>query len=319
MTQNPIISFDYKGLVVPVFTPFNADEERSLNLKIIPEYARFLESKNIKGILVNGTTGEGTSLTVSERKEVAETWAAAVRETKQLLMIQVGGLALKDVKELSIHAEKLGADAILCLPEMYLKPRTVDEVVDYLKIVGESAPNTPLFYYDFPRATSVNIDMGRFFELVGEMVPTFFGVKTDLDRALQAKQINDNHTIFVAGDMTMIGSCAAGMESYIMTSLNFMTESAFDLLEFGKGNVDLPTAQKRQEYISRNIREITRYGSWVETMKIAMSLTTKFFMGPPRAPLKLLSKEDAESMARGLRKIGTKTDTTALIEMYSNL
>ena len=50
--------------------------------------------------LVNGSTGEGTSLTIEERKKVTEIWAGAVKETKQHLMIQVGGASLKDVKEL---------------------------------------------------------------------------------------------------------------------------------------------------------------------------------------------------------------------------
>lgn len=49
---------------------------------------------------VNGTTGEGTSLSIDERKKVTEAWAAAVKVTKQHLMIQVGGAALKDVQEL---------------------------------------------------------------------------------------------------------------------------------------------------------------------------------------------------------------------------
>lgn len=53
-----------------------------------------------KKFSVNGTTGEGTSLSIDERKKVTEAWSAAVKETKQHLMIQVGGAALKDVQEL---------------------------------------------------------------------------------------------------------------------------------------------------------------------------------------------------------------------------
>lgn len=54
------------------------------------------------------------------------------------------------------HAESLGADSLLCLPELYFKPCTAHELVDYLKLVGQAAPSTPLLYYDFPKATSVN-------------------------------------------------------------------------------------------------------------------------------------------------------------------
>jgi dihydrodipicolinate synthase/N-acetylneuraminate lyase len=51
-------------------------------------------------IPVNGTSGEGMSMTVDERKAVTEAWAVAVKETKQTLMVQVGGACLKDVQEL---------------------------------------------------------------------------------------------------------------------------------------------------------------------------------------------------------------------------
>lgn len=51
-------------------------------------------------ISVNGTSGEGMSMTVEERKATTEAWAAAAKETKQILMVQVGGACLKDVQEL---------------------------------------------------------------------------------------------------------------------------------------------------------------------------------------------------------------------------
>lgn len=49
---------------------------------------------------VNGTTGEGTSMSVTERKLVTEAWVNAIKRTKQHLMIQVGGAPLPDVIEL---------------------------------------------------------------------------------------------------------------------------------------------------------------------------------------------------------------------------
>ncbi|XP_058792235.1 N-acetylneuraminate lyase-like isoform X2 [Phymastichus coffea] len=282
------ISFSYKGLIVPVFTPINNNESRSLNLSIVPDYARYLKSKKINGILVNGSTGEGTSLTVEERKSITEAWASTVKETSQHLMVQVGGAPLKDVEQLATHAENIGADSILCLPELYFKPTTVCELTEYLRLVGESAPKTPLFYYDFPKASNVNVDMGQLLKSASGKIPTFAGIKTDLERAVHAKQVNDNYNLFLAGDMMMLSGCAVGMESYIMTTLNFLQEPALELIEFG---------------------------SWVSTMKIAMSITTDLFMGPPRAPLKLLSQESIEAMNKGLTNLGIETNKTALLKM----
>uniref|UniRef100_A0ABD2VW42 N-acetylneuraminate lyase n=1 Tax=Trichogramma kaykai TaxID=54128 RepID=A0ABD2VW42_9HYME len=310
------VNYTYKGLIVPVFTPFNNDPSRSLNVSVVPDYAKFLVSKNIQGILVNGSTGEGTCLTIEERKKITEAWAAAVKETKQHLMIQVGGAALKDVKELAAHAESLGVDSILCLPELYFKPTTPDDLIEYLHQVAESAPSTPLFYYDFPKATMVNVDMGKFAASVTDRIPNFCGVKTDLERGLQAERANENLHIFIAGDMMMIAGCASGMQSYIMTSINFLPEPALELLEYSKGNSSLENARKNQKFINKVICEVIRHGAWVETMKIAMSLTTNIFLGPPRAPLKLLSKENVQVMSKGLNGLGLNINETAVIGMY---
>ena len=54
------------------------------------------------------------------------------------------------------HAQETGADSLLCLPELFNKPSSVDEVVDYLRLVAAAAPNTPLLYYHNPAYTSVS-------------------------------------------------------------------------------------------------------------------------------------------------------------------
>lgn len=51
---------------------------------------------------VNGTTGEGTSQSVRERKVIAEKWMEIKQTTNLHIMIQVGGAPLPDVLELVI-------------------------------------------------------------------------------------------------------------------------------------------------------------------------------------------------------------------------
>ena len=58
----------------------------------------------------------------------------------------------------------------------------------------------------------------------------------------------------------MAPGCALGMDSFIMTSLNFIPEPSLDILEFGKGNRDLKNAQKNQDFITKAVTEVTRNG-----------------------------------------------------------
>lgn len=78
-------------------------------------------------------------------------------------MIQVGGAPMDDVIEMARHAESKGADALLCLPDLYFKPTNCQQLLNYLKIIGEAAPNTPLLYYHIPMMTNVNCEFLKFY------------------------------------------------------------------------------------------------------------------------------------------------------------
>ncbi|PBC30397.1 N-acetylneuraminate lyase [Apis cerana cerana] len=301
------VAFTFRGIIAPVLTPFNNDSSRSLNLSIISQYANFLAKKKIEGVLVNGTSGEGPSMSLIERKLVAEAWANAVKTTKQHLMIQVGGASLPDVLELAKHAESIKADSILCLPDLYFKPTTMEQLKNYLKLVSEAAPNTPFLYYHFPRMTNVNIHMGEFLESLNDEISTFVGIKftsSDLDEGAQAFRANNKkYVVFVGNDQLINPGCAVGIDSYITTSSNMLPEFMIDSLREGlAGNV--MKARDAQQRLTNVVLAISKYGNWVSTMKVAMNLLTDINPGPPRAPLESLSTQIVSSMIKDLHKLG---------------
>ena len=63
------------GLIDAPFTPFN--EQGEINLDIIPAYAALLARNGLKGVFINGSSGEGYMLTEEERMQLAEAWVAA--------------------------------------------------------------------------------------------------------------------------------------------------------------------------------------------------------------------------------------------------
>ncbi|XP_029039289.2 N-acetylneuraminate lyase-like [Osmia bicornis bicornis] len=303
----PKVPYTFKGLIVPVFTPFNNDSTKSLNLSIIPQYASYLASKKITGVLINGTTGEGTSLNLNERKLVAEAWANAVKATKQHLMIQVGGAPFPDVLELAKHAESIKADSILCLPELYFKPTTSEQLTEYLKLVGSAAPNTPLLYYHIPMFTNVNVHMGQFLESLGEAVPTFVGIKftsANLEEGAQALNAsNKKYVIFLGNDQLISAACALGMDSVIATGINMLPELLLETFNEGKAG-NMLKAKEKQERLTKAVMAISKHGNWVETMKVAMPLLTNIKPGPTRAPLKTLPPQITSAIAKDLHTLG---------------
>ena len=60
------------GFINAPFTPFNKENE--LNLSMIKPYAELLSRAGLKGVFINGSSGEGYMLTREERVALAEEW-----------------------------------------------------------------------------------------------------------------------------------------------------------------------------------------------------------------------------------------------------
>ncbi|GAB1865400.1 N-acetylneuraminate lyase [Camponotus japonicus] len=300
------LTYTYRGLIVPVLTPFNNDG--SLNLDIIPQYATYLAKKKINGILVNGTSGEGMSMSIAERKLVTEAWVKATKNTKQHLMIQIGGAPFPDVIELAKHAESLNVDSILCLPELYSKPTTPQKLIEYLEKVGQAAPKTPLLYYHIPMFTNVNIHMGQFLESIDSKIPSFVGIKftsDNLEEGAQALHANNKkYVIFLGNDQLVNAACALGMDSFILLGINMFPELVLDLLDAGISG-DMLKARNLQEKLSSAVLAIIKHDARMQAIKIAMSLLTDINVGPPRAPL-TTSPDTLATLITDLTNLGYK-------------
>lgn len=60
------------GLIDAPFTPFYPNGE--VNLEPIKDYANMLKKNGLKGVFINGSSGEGYMLTAEERMKLAEKW-----------------------------------------------------------------------------------------------------------------------------------------------------------------------------------------------------------------------------------------------------
>src|SRR5579864_6296481 len=88
------------------------------------DYLAFLQAGGADGGLVLGTTGEFSSFSVAERKQVLE--SALKHRGKLSIMCHVGAGNLPDTLDLLDHATRAGADSALVLPPYYYKNPTVE-------------------------------------------------------------------------------------------------------------------------------------------------------------------------------------------------
>ena len=114
-----------QGLIAAPFTPMHKDG--SLNLSVIPEYYTMLKANGVTGAFICGSTGEGVSMSVTEKKAVAEAWAACTKDDSNFIVMPLlGGTCLTDCKELALYARKIGLDAVSFTSPFYFKPANVE-------------------------------------------------------------------------------------------------------------------------------------------------------------------------------------------------
>ena len=162
------------GLVPATFTPMH--EDGSLNLAQAGPIVEHLVAKGVSALFVCGSTGESASMTTEERKAMATAYVAAAAGRVPVI-VHVGHTSLADARDLASHAQQIGAAAIAALPPFYVKPASVDVLVQCMAQIAAAAPDLPFYYYHIPGLTGVNLDMVAFLRQGAERIPTLAGIK----------------------------------------------------------------------------------------------------------------------------------------------
>uniref|UniRef100_A0A182TEK1 N-acetylneuraminate lyase n=1 Tax=Anopheles melas TaxID=34690 RepID=A0A182TEK1_9DIPT len=280
-------SFSFTGLMAPVFTPYTNNNEK-VNINAIEPYVELLKANHVNGVLVNGTTGEGMLMTTDERMLVTEAWQRSCQKHGITVMVQIGGAAYPDVVQLAQHASKMDVDAVLCLPELYFKPKSCEQLITYLKGVAMHCPTTPFFYYHIPMFTDVNLHMPTFLDRAEKEIANFRGIKyTSGDLEQGSSCLKEGRTIFLGADTILCGAVAAGFDSFIMTTINICPEAALEIIAaMDRGAV--ADAREKQRLLNARIAEILAHGDWVSAMKKAFrERFPSIEVGTTRPPLNM--------------------------------
>ena len=97
------------GLIAAPHTPFT--DELDVNFGMLPQQIDALSKQGLAGVFVNGTTGEGLSLTSNERQQILSRWTE-LAPTGLKVIAHVGHHSAREAKELARHAAASGAYAI---------------------------------------------------------------------------------------------------------------------------------------------------------------------------------------------------------------
>ncbi|XP_065792242.1 N-acetylneuraminate lyase [Muntiacus reevesi] len=295
-----------QGLVAATITPMT--EHGEINFSVIGRYVDYLvEEQGVKNVFVNGTTGEGLSLSISERCRVAEEWVTKGRNKLDQIVIHVGALSLKESQELAQHAAEIGADGIAVIAPFFLKPWNKDALINFLKEVAAAAPALPFYYYHIPALTGVKIRAEELLDGIQDKIPSFQGLKfsdTDLlDFGQCVDQNRQRQFAFLFGvDEQLLSALVMGATGAVGSTYNYLGKKTKQMLEAFERK-DFSSALSHQFCIQRFINFVVKLGFGVSQTKAIMTLVSGIPMGPPRLPLQKASREFTDNAEAKLKSL----------------
>ncbi|MCL2036328.1 MAG: 4-hydroxy-tetrahydrodipicolinate synthase [Oscillospiraceae bacterium] len=207
----------FTGSGVAIVTPFNPDG--SVNYGVFAELIEEQIEKETDALIVCGTTGEASTLNDDEHIECIR--FAVEKVAKRIPIIAgTGSNNTLHMIELSLAAEKSGADALLLMTPYYNKTSQRGLISNFTKVAD--AVKIPIMLYNIPGRTCVNIEISTFIELAEH--PNIVAVKEaggDINYMAQIiEACGENLGVYSGDDVMTVPAMALGAKGVVSVAAN---------------------------------------------------------------------------------------------------
>jgi N-acetylneuraminate lyase len=301
-----------QGLIAAPFTPMHNDG--SLNLELIPRYYEMLKANGVKGAFICGSTGEGVSMSVKEKKAVAEAWAGCAKNDRDFIVMPLlGGTCLTDCKDLALHAKEIGLDAVSFTAPFYFKPANVEMLAQCCNEVASVVPDMPFYYYHIPVLTGVGFPMYHLLKAVDGLIPNFAGIKYTHEDFMDFLSCinfqNGKYDMLWGRDENMLPALSIGAKGAVGSTFNYAAPLYHQLIDAFNGG-DMEKAAACQQQSIDMIRLLGKYGG-IATGKAYMKLIG-LDCGEFRLPVKNMSEQEFEQFRNDTKQISFHSFSSVL-------
>ena len=291
----------YKGVIPAFYACY--DEEGSISPEGVKALARYFVEKGVKGVYVNGSSGECIYQSVEDKKIVLENVMEAAKG-KLTVIAHVACNNTKDSMELARHAESVGADAIAAIPPIYFR-LPEHAIAQYWNDISSAAPNTDFVIYNIPQLAGVALTMNLFAEM--RKNPNVVGVKNSSmpvqDIQMFKAAAGDDYVIFNGPDEQFISGRVNGAEGAIGGTYGAMPELFLKMDELVREG-ELGRAKELQYAVNEIIYKMcSARGNMYGVIKEILKINENLFLGGVRKPLPALVKEDMAVVEEAARMI----------------
>lgn len=282
----------YKGIIPAFYACYN--EAGEVSTERIQTLVQYFIDKGVKGIYVNGSSGECIYQSVEDRKKIIEAVIATARG-KLTIINHVACNNTKDSIELAQHSESLGVDAIAAIPPIYFKLPSYS-IINYWNMISKAAPNTDFIIYNIPQLAGVDLTNSMYKEM--QKNPCVIGVKNSSISVQDIQQFSmigeDNYIVFNGPDEQYLAGRMMGAEGGIGGTYGVMPDLFLKLENFIQSN-KLTEAKKLQYAINIIIdKMVSGHANMYAIAKEVLRLNESIDIGSVRLPLEPLSAQDLD-------------------------
>lgn len=280
----------FEGIITPIVTPVNRDENQSINFEALKDLIEHLISHGVKGIFLLGSNGEFHVIDEEEKIELARQTIKIVNH-RVPVFVGTGCCSTRETIRLSKKMEELGADALSVITPYFLKPSDDDLYVHY-KAVADSV-NIPIILYNIPKATGCPLSP----ELVDKLadIDNIKAIKDssgELDRLEAYAKIakEKDFELLVGSDSKITYAYNLGATAAVAGTSNVIVDTLVSLdraLRLG----DEEQAIQLQKDIDV-LRSVLKLGTVPSVIKRSCELANIAKVGPARLPVQELSQKD---------------------------
>jgi 4-hydroxy-tetrahydrodipicolinate synthase len=277
----------FHGVLPALITPFT-DDGSAIDTAALAALVDRVINAGVGGLVPGGSTGEFTTLTNGERRQLVEVTVEAAAG-RVPVVAGTGALSTCETVELSVQAEQAGAAAVMVVPPFY-DALSWRELLEHYTAVA-AAIEIPIMYYNLPSATGVKLTAAQLSELPISSLKDTGG---DFAAATELIQ-TDGPTLLNGWDTLTFAALAAGVSAVVWGTASIIPEQCVELHRLLIDDLDLSAAR---ELWSRlwplcQFLEAQSYPAAVKAGCRLMGDTT----GPVRAPLLALEDSATNELA----------------------
>lgn len=289
------------GVYAAVTTPMHDDY--SCNSEALYDHCVDLMKRGCQGVVLFGTTGEGTSFSVAEREYVIKKMLRFGIDSQKVI-VGISCCAIDDAVKLATLAVEQQCAAALIAPPFYFKNVDDKGVIQFYKNIIRSVnhPGLKILLYHIPQYSGVPITINVIKELRAEFPDTVIGIKESEGNLPFTKEILSTFPgfkVYVGREIHISEAVQLGAAGGISGLVNAFPELICSLYDYGKD----PQQPNHNDTVASIVESLKNYPIFSAIKAIVESKKGSdwHMMRPPLVPLSEQKRQALTNVARPSR------------------